>query len=550
MDTIYLTFVLLILATSLISLLFWYKFIKRKKNLNSLRLEWGQDHKKYRNLELIDLYFRSISNKTERNILSDRTWHDLDMDDIFCILDRTNSKIGQQFLYNLLRDQERSNDKLHSFDQLVEHYLKFPNERVNTQYAISKLNNDSLYFYHILFIGKIPTRPKHFIIYPLLSLLTLLSIIGIIFEPIFIWPLLLSLSICISLHYYNKVHVGSYIDSFHNIRRIIKTVKKIKQIQKQPGEEFNLKTSIRNCQQIASKTNWISDYKGSGNEMLDLIFVVLELIKGIFLLEPLLFYSALSKIKKYKTNLKELFEFIGLHDAALSVASFRTGFPVTAKPIFIDSNIGIEVINLIHPLIHNCVPNSIETGGKGVLITGSNMAGKSTFIKSIGISAVLSQSIFTTTAEKYIAPRFNVCSSINIMDNIKENISYYMEEVNVIRELITESKLVKCLFILDELFKGTNTFDRLAAAKAVLSYLQNGNNLVFISTHDVELTELLDNKYKLYYFQDEIIEGNLKFNYCLKKGIPTKSNAIKLLEIANFPKEILEEAIQFKKELK
>ena len=105
------------------------------------------------------------------------------------------------------------------------------------------------------------------------------------------------------------------------------------------------------------------------------------------------------------------------------------------------------------------------------------------------------------------------------------------------------------LFILDEVFKGTNTIERIASAKAILSYLNKKNNLVFVSTHDVELSALLATQYELYHFAEAIENNQFYFDHKLKAGALKTSNAIRILELYNYPAEIIEEAQKISKNL-
>ena len=129
-----------------------------------------------------------------------------------------------------------------------------------------------------------------------------------------------------------------------------------------------------------------------------------------------------------------------------------------------------------------------------------------------------------------------------------------MEEVSTIGQLLDFSKNTDTpfLFTIDEVFKGTNTIERISAAKAILEYLNQGQHIILVSTHDIELTTLLAAGFDLYYFQESIEEDTLSFDYTLKKGALQKKNAIRILEIAGYPKEVITEAqqlsVQFEKE--
>jgi DNA mismatch repair ATPase MutS len=103
--------------------------------------------------------------------------------------------------------------------------------------------------------------------------------------------------------------------------------------------------------------------------------------------------------------------------------------------------------------------------------------------------------------------------------------------------------------LLDEIFKGTNTIERISAGRAVLSYLNNENNIVFVSTHDIELADLLLDNYILYHFSEQMDKKTVDFDFKLKEGKLKSRNAIRILEINDYPAEIITEAIELSKEL-
>lgn len=98
------------------------------------------------------------------------------------------------------------------------------------------------------------------------------------------------------------------------------------------------------------------------------------------------------------------------------------------------------------------------------------------------------------------------------------------------------------MLIFDELFKGTNTMERIAINSAVFSDLAKANNLIFASTHDLELTTLLNDQYELYHFSEKVTDDRLLFDYKLKKGIAKEGNAIKILELCGYPPELVQSA--------
>lgn len=543
----YIVIIFAILCFTAIIILVLFNKNRKRKKMSYLKLQWGKQVDKYRDIGLISLYYDKVRSKLNHNI-DDRTWSDLDMDNVFSEIDFTISKIGEQKLYQTIHSQKLKINKLKEFDKMVQYYNDNQDIRINVQMVLSKLTNRSLYFFPDIFSEKILSKPFYYFIYPFLSILSLALIVICFFLPHLIWVLIINFILCIVLHYINKIKIGSYIDSFQNISKIINTLIRLKKINLKYFDSQMIDQDIQKCRKITQKTRWLSfDYIDT-HDITGLFYMIFELLKGVFLLETILFYSALEHITKCKNYLENFYNVIGDIDTAISVASFRHSLKIFCKPKFNKSSTNIYIKDIYHPLIANCIENTISINRKSVLITGSNMAGKSTFIRAVGINAILSQSIYTAICNEYNAPFMKVLSSINISDDIKAGKSYFLDEINSIKRLIVASQKEDiCLFIIDEIFKGTNTFDRIAAAKSVLSFLAAHNNIVFVSTHDIELTNLLNNKFDLYYFQDNISNDQLIFDYKLNKGIPLKSNALRLLEINNYPSNIIQEALQYKK---
>jgi DNA mismatch repair ATPase MutS len=214
----------------------------------------------------------------------------------------------------------------------------------------------------------------------------------------------------------------------------------------------------------------------------------------------------------------------------------------------------MDLVDMYHPLIYNCVPNSIHTRtDEGVLITGSNMSGKTTFIRSIAINTLLAQTIYTTCANGYKAPLLKIQTSIRTSDDLGEHKSYFQAEALSILDIINQSggdEPVKSLIIIDEIFRGTNTIERIAAAKSVLTYLTDNKNFVFVSTHDLELAELLDNDYAVYSFEESVNDTRLVFDYKMKTGVLKNKNGIAILETIGYPETVVEDAYIVSEELR
>ena len=197
------------------------------------------------------------------------------------------------------------------------------------------------------------------------------------------------------------------------------------------------------------------------------------------------------------------------------------------------------------------VHNTLTLDGTGLLLTGSNMSGKTTFIRTVMLNALLGETLCTCFAERFTAPYMRLHSSIRISDDITEGTSYYLQEVLTVKRLLEDAdRPAACLFVLDELFKGTNTTERIAAGKAVLARLNRGPHIVLAATHDIELAELLrGDGYELHHFREEVADGRLVFDYCLHTGPLTTRNAIRILELYDYPPELIAEAYDTQQKL-
>ncbi|RAV28510.1 MutS-related protein [Sinomicrobium soli] len=516
---------------------------KRRKLRLFIQDNWGLPKEdEYYNFDTIGLYFRNNNDlKNAYQIISDSTWDDLDMDEVFRYIDRTCSKIGQQYLYRQLRTVT-SISSLKRFGNFSRMFGSDEALRVDSQQELCQLSSYKSYYLEELFRPE-PTEKsgKIWIVY-LLSTLAILSVILSFYYPI-VSLTLIPVFVCnMVFHYRNKNVIQYYLNgvgqlsvSYRVANKLI-TFSKIRSYHKDFGFMSNIKP-------VLSKARFIEWEKKLDNEYAALFWLMTELLKITFNIEFILFYHFQASLEKEKANIRKLFSFIGEVDSAISCASLYHGHHKICEPVF-SGDKSIVVEGLYHPLIENCITNDLALKNRSLLLTGSNMSGKTTFIRSFSINAILSQTINVCFADRYIAPFLKIYSSIRISDNLMKNTSYYLQEVLTIKNLIeTSEDETPCLFVLDELFKGTNTVERIAAGKAILSYLNKANHIVMVSTHDLELTELLENEnFELYHFAESIENNSLIFDHKLRPGRLRTRNAIKILELYDYPIEIIKES--------
>lgn len=182
---------------------------------------------------------------------------------------------------------------------------------------------------------------------------------------------------------------------------------------------------------------------------------------------------------------------------------------------------------------------------QGVIITGSNIAGKSTFLRTIGLCVLMAQTISTCPARTYQGIPLRVITSISRTDIIIAGKSFYFAEAERLLQLIgTVENEISSLCIIDELLAGTNSLERLYASQEILSFLYRTNVLLIIATHDLDLADKLKDKYTLFHFTDNVTKDGLYFDYTLKIGMASTVNAIKLLEYLGYPVEITNRVLE------
>ncbi|XOV92540.1 MAG: DNA mismatch repair protein MutS [Bacteroidota bacterium] len=511
--------------------------------------------KNYQNLkdssfdfERIGLLFQHEDKSSYHQVITDRTCRDLDFDELFMVLDRTHSSIGQQYLYQVLRTIPKSEERSERFEKIISYYKSNPDFQKGMIDELENLSDQGAYFLqHLMQSGNLK-KPRWFWVIPMLSGMSIATLVLLFFFPV-LPVFILLVAINIMFHYWNKTNVMTYSNSIPQLIKLRNVSLFLHEHQEVLEDKIVFKEAFHQVDSIANSAiffKWESKLSGEIGQIGEYFF---ELIKATFLLEPILIYRISESLEIHGKEIRELFHEVATIDVAISIAAFREDLPYYAIPTTSDS---LDIEGMFHPMITDPVPNSIVPAeGKSVLVSGSNMSGKTTFIRTVGINGLLAQTIHTTCAKSFSLPLLKIHSAVRIMDDLFEDVSYYLEEVKVIKEMIDQCKSEdRNLFLLDELFKGTNTIERVASGKAVLSYLSQKGNMVFASTHDLELMDFLSESYEFYHFEGTVEEDQLKFDFKLKKGRWSKTNAIRILEVNGFPKEVTEDAKALADEMK
>ncbi len=498
------------------------------------------------NIEDADYKMNSIvtyfKNKDQKKGIDDITWSDLSMDDIYKKINNTQSSAGREVLYDILRNPLCSLKELKKRDSIIEYFMNNFEERLKLQLILSNLgNNYDANTTLCLFLDEDNSKNR-LKFYRTLRAIPFISLLLIVINKSFLFITMLSIALNIFISFNNKNRKID-ISGFTYIIKTINVAFKIKDMKINVLDN-NLKNIAEDLEKV-KKIKKKSISKNPNSVLSDLNFFS-EYANMITLSELITYEKVKETIIKNKEYLKSIYEYVGGVDALISISSFRTSLDYYSKPQFLAStkkedNI-INFEELYHPLINNPVSNSLDIN-KGVLITGSNASGKSTFIKSVAINQILCQSIYTSCSKKYEGTFFNIYTSMALKDDVLNEESYYMVEIKSLKRIIDKcNENMPCLCFVDEILRGTNTVERIASSSEVLSHLNKSNAICIAATHDIELTYLLEKEYDNYHFEEEITDDDIVFDYKLNKGRAKSRNAIKLLSLIGYEQNIVEKA--------
>lgn len=475
--------------------------------------------------------------------IDDITWNDFDGDRLFKFINHSYSSIGDEYLYYWLHNPASSLEELDTtnFEKKIKRLTTDEELRLKLQILFARLGRTgkfSIYDY-LDYLSDVKKKS-------LFSFIIVWIIYIAIFALIFVNPaagivaLIAFAFIHIFVYLNDKKDVEPFFVSISYILRILLISKDIVEIL---PEEFSLeKESLTDLRKKLKNVNPIVSHimKPTGGG--DLANIIIDFFNILFSFDVFAFYIMYKEVMNHRDDIDEIITIMGKLDSEISVAAFRNSVPVWCNPQF-NKTTGMKLTEVIHPLVESCVDNSFDID-KGMLLTGTNASGKSTFLRSVLISAVLAQTINTVTALEYQGDFYHIISSIEVKDNLENKDSYYMAEIKSIRRILEAGNgNHKVLCFVDELLRGTNTIERVSAASEIMKSMSKDNMLLFAATHDFELTELLKDYYLNFHFTEEVLDDDIVFSYKLKNGVATTRNAIRLLTLMGYPEEITENAL-------
>lgn len=524
----------------------WFAYRNREVLLAAVRANWGRPAARARKMDAIAEYHRSIvlANGSGRS-LDERTWADLDLDQVFESIDRTESTLGQQALYHRLRRQEASD--LEEFELLVERMTTDVATRERIQLALGGLRDADSYDLWWLTQPDALARSRWYPAFIAWAVVVVAAIAAIPWWPSAILVPVAGAAINLLIRTKTVWRVSAMIGPFRQIRALASAAECVRAASLPGHRAEALAGDLSQIARLIAIARWVGRDASLSNELVAGFWEYLNLL---FLLDINALSIASGELGACGPALLRVIRAVGEVDAAISVASLRAGAEGWVRPRFQPSWNQAVIGGITHPLIADAVPNAITLGPPfGVLVTGSNMSGKSTFLRTVGVTAVMAQSLNTCFATEYRAPVVAVQSCIGRADDLIAGKSYYIVEVEEVLSRVKASTSERPhLFLFDELFRGTNAVERIAAGEAVLRELIKGSSatrhhVVLAATHDAELVDLLRDEYEAFHFTDTIGPEGLMFDHRLAPGPATTRNAITLLELHGAPPAVVKAAL-------
>lgn len=489
---------------------------------------------------LASRYFDLTFHATPDTYVDDKTWHDLEFHEIFCRMDTTVTPVGSQTLFAQLRKYARDPEVIASRYAIYKQVSDDSALRENLQLKLSKLaDDDNADLADSLFGERIEKSPNHTFILAW-SFFSLAILLLLVFLKVTAWAWLAVAFVNTSLifreasreHRESRAmkHIGTLLNVADELSKMHNLYPSLTQLEKL-NEEAAQRTTIRNTLFLFSLSR-IHPFS-----------IIFSILNFAFLISLIINAKTIDRFFQIRSRLAITYEIVGEIDATIAIASFLRSHPQHCLPTFVDTRI-LSITDGSHPLLPDGVTNSVCMEQRSALVTGSNMAGKTTFIKMLASNAILAQTVGFCLASAATIPHSMVMASIHGAHSVNSGKSHYFAEIETINRFIRDRGRNNIqILAIDEPFNGTNTVERIAVARSVLESLGE-KAIVLTTTHDVELQNFLGEAYMLFHFQeDPDVDGY--FDYKLKRGPVTARNAIKLLRKIGFPENIVAKAMSY-----
>ena len=514
------------------------KYIKVKNKKNILQEIISINSKE---IEVLEGKFDSLK-KGEKHINPEHHYsYDIDLfgeGSLFQRINRTSTKKGEQKLAKILNsncidnivDKQKALIELANkpeWRQLFTAVAKSENDKTHTENILNYKKNKEFFV------------PNYFKYLP--NIFTSISgVLAICYAcnlmPIGVIGLWFVIGMSITGVYFSKINelykvANNSGKDFNKISVLLKQIEDVKfnsDILKNNAKK--IKTENKKASSLLKEFSRAIDAFDQRNNMLFGFFA-----NGLLLWDLKQCFRIEKWIKNYSTQSEKWFETIAFFDAQNSLANYVFNHPENTFPSINKNNTVIKAKNLGHPLLkkENRIDNNLTLDKNNFfIITGANMAGKSTFLRTVSLNIIMANVGLSVCSEKFEYSPIKLITSMRTSDSLKDNESYFFSELKRLKFIVDEIKNDNYFIILDEILKGTNSKDKAIGSKKFVEQLVGSKATGIIATHDLSLCSIESEleEVKNYYFDAEIKNDELYFDYVFKKGICKNMNASFLLK--------------------
>lgn len=468
--------------------------------------------------------------------IDDTTWNDLEMDKLYRKINACQTSVGEEWLYALLREPCFERAPLERREALMALLEANPALRLDLQVCLAKMgkapgNGLSAFCYDIS-----SRKIKHPWLYNTMAALPPLCAAVLALNAGVGAALTAAALIANGVAYYRaKKRLDAEMESVRYFASLLWCARKTPKLL---GDAHPVARDVR--EGFAPFKSLGGRLSGMTRERLSELDAIVEYFRILTLQDIRSYNRVTALMERHQGALRQMHRGIGELDAMIAVLSYRASLPYYCRPAFISEN-RVTTEDICHPLLQEPVPNSAKLR-RSCLVSGSNASGKSTFIKAVALCGLLAQTINTCTARRYETRFALVMTSMAVRDDIEAGESYFITEIKSLRRILQKIPKVFCVCFIDEILRGTNTTERIAASAAVLERLSAQNCLCVVATHDIELTRLLTDRCDNFHFCEQMDARGIRFDYTIRPGPSRTRNAILLLDHLGFDKSVTDAA--------
>ena len=459
-----------------------------------------------------------------------QTWHDLDLYRVFDQLNYTQSSIGAEALYQKMRLIKFQPEA--SLQELEDFFDHHPDLRLKVQVVMNQLGKKNHNMARSIVAN--PGKQDSKIYLSLYIFLACLPVFSLFFLPFFkiqaMMVLVASATFNIIFSSIRNWSNKMRLDRVSYLVRIFASTAKLSHLAI-PKQE-----ALKQAVKPFKKTKVISGILQSptGSSDMEIILIYLNFL---FLIPQIAQVYIYQQVRIHQKEAQEAINLLGELEVAISLLRHKRDVELVCHPYFKKEG-GIKGKGIYHPLLTDPVANDVRFE-KNMVISGDNASGKSTYLKMVAINCILAQGLGFAYGESLELSYGHVMTSMDVSDDIEVGDSYFITESKTILRMIESlEKSGFHYFFIDELFKGTNTIERIGSGLGIVRWLSRHDCLYMISSHDIELVAASGAVNDNYHFDSRYVDGEIVFDYQIKQGAAVTKNAVNTLKSLHFPSEI------------